>query len=206
MALWLIRAGKYGEHEQRFFADSACYLTWEGTETQDLSKARDYAGIKALLADLYPDEKPKTRINWASQIAPFVFEVRAGDWVVVPHKHKPALAFGEVTQGYSFTAKADETYRHRIDVKWLNTDVPRSAFDQDLLYSFGAFMTVCRLARNEAEARVRAMAAAGWKAASGSSLIDKVAKTIASNNPSRRPSSRSISTWSVLRATRSQRC
>ena len=27
MALWLIRAGKYGEHEQRFFADSACYLT-----------------------------------------------------------------------------------------------------------------------------------------------------------------------------------
>jgi hypothetical protein len=32
MALWLIRAGMYGEHEQRFFADSACYLTWEVRE------------------------------------------------------------------------------------------------------------------------------------------------------------------------------
>ena len=81
MALWLIRAGKYGEHEQRFFADSACYLTWEGTEDRDLQKVKDYEGIKALLAELYPDEKPKTRINWASQIAPFVFDVQPGDWV-----------------------------------------------------------------------------------------------------------------------------
>lgn len=164
MALWLIRAGKYGEHEQRFLADEACYLTWDGTEQTDLSQAGDYAGIKAMLADLYPDEKPKTRINWASQIAPFVFDVAPGDWVVLPHKHKPALSFGEVTKGYAFNPQADETYRHSIQVKWLHTDVPRSAFDQDLLYSFGAFMTVCRMARNDAEARVRAMAAKGWKA------------------------------------------
>lgn len=102
MALWLIRAGKYGEHEQRFFADSACYLTWEGTEDRNLHQAKDYEGIKALLAELYPDEKPKTRINWASQIAPFVFDIQPGDWVVMPHKHKPAIAFGEVTKGYAF--------------------------------------------------------------------------------------------------------
>ena len=163
MALWLIRAGKYGEHEQRFFADSACYLTWEGTEDRDLHQANDYEGIKTLLAELYPDEKPKTRINWASQIALFVFDIQPGDWVVMPHKHKPAIAFGEVTKGYAFDAKADQTYRHSIRVKWLNTEVPRSSFDQDLLYSFGAFMTVCRMSRNDAEARVRAMAKAGWK-------------------------------------------
>jgi restriction system protein len=42
--------------------------------------------------------------------------------------------------------------------------VPRSAFEQDLLYSFGAFMTVCGMARNDAEARVRAMVKARWKA------------------------------------------
>lgn len=27
MALWLIRAGKYSEQEQRFFKDGRCYLT-----------------------------------------------------------------------------------------------------------------------------------------------------------------------------------
>lgn len=163
MALWLIRAGKYGEHEQRFFADGRCYLTWEGTESTDLTLAKDFDGVKELLAKLYPDEKPRTRINWASQIAPFVFEVQKGDWVVLPRKHTSALAFAEVLKGYTFDPKADATYRHSIAVKWLTTDVPRTAFDQDLLYSFGAFMTVCRVSKNDAEARVRAMEKAGWK-------------------------------------------
>lgn len=183
MALWLIRAGKYGEHEQRFLANQACYLTWEGTEHTDLSQAGDYTGIKAVLADLYPDEKPKTRINWASQIAPFVFDIAPGDWVVLPHKHKPALSFGEVVKGYAFNPQADEAYRHSIQVKWLHTDVPRSAFDQDLLYSFGAFMTVCRMARNDAEARVRAMAAKGWKAQALPSLGGAKATPSASHLP-----------------------
>jgi len=167
MALWLIRAGKYGEHEQRFFKDNRCYLTWDGTEETDLAKVKDFEGVKELLAKLYPDEKPKTRINWASQIAPFVFEVQKGDWVVLPRKHTSVLAFAEVVEGYAFDPKAEATYRH-IKVKWLNTDVPRTAFDQDLLYSFGAFMTVCRMAKNDAEARVRAMEKAGWKATKSS--------------------------------------
>lgn len=164
MALWLVRAGKYGEHEKHFFEDGRCYLTWEGTEDNSLAVAKDYDGIKNLLADLYPDEKPKTRINWASQIAPFVFDIKKGDWVVVPRKKSPALAFGEVQEGYAFDPKAEQTYRHSIKVKWLNTDVPRTAFAQDLLYSFGAFMTVCRMSKNDAEARVRAMEKMGWKA------------------------------------------
>lgn len=129
--------------------------------------AKDYEGIKTLLTELYPDEKPKTRINWASQIAPFVFDIQPGDWVAVPRKHKPAIALGEVVKSYAFDPRAAETYRHSIRVKWLNTEVPRTAFDQDLLYSFGAFMTVCRMTRNEAEARVRAMAGTGWNPAAG---------------------------------------
>jgi len=36
-------------------------------------------------------------------------------------------------------------------------DIPKTAFQQDLLYSFGAFMTVCQISRNNAEERVRAI-------------------------------------------------
>jgi len=95
MALWLSRAGEYGESEPRLFANSARYLTWDVTEDRVLRLSQDYEGIKALLTELYPDENPKTRINWASQIAPFVFYIRLGDWGVVPHN--PAIAFGDVT-------------------------------------------------------------------------------------------------------------
>jgi restriction system protein len=40
-------------------------------------------------------------------------------------------------------------------VRWTKTDLPRSAFEQDLLYSLGAFMAVCQVTRNNAEARIR---------------------------------------------------
>ena len=40
-------------------------------------------------------------------------------------------------------------------VKCLQTDIPRTAFGSDLLYSLGAFLTVCRIQRNDAEARIR---------------------------------------------------
>jgi restriction system protein len=42
-------------------------------------------------------------------------------------------------------------------VTWLVTDLPRIAFDRDLLYSFGASLTVSSVSRNDAERRVRAM-------------------------------------------------
>jgi restriction system protein len=48
-------------------------------------------------------------------------------------------------------------------VKWIGEAVPRAHFGQDLLYSFGAFMTICRIQRNNAEARIAAMRGTGWK-------------------------------------------
>jgi restriction system protein len=37
----------------------------------------------------------------------------------------------------------------------VRTDIPRTDVAQDLLYSLGAFMTVCRITRNRAEERVQ---------------------------------------------------
>ena len=48
-------------------------------------------------------------------------------------------------------------YYHHRDVKWFAIDVPRDNFDQDIHYSFGAIMTVCRIHRNNAEERIKAM-------------------------------------------------
>ena len=81
----------------------------------------------------------------------------------MPRKNTPKIAIGEILGPYKFDATADPLYRHYHEVKWLNTEIPRSAFDQDLLYSFGAFLTVCQIKRNDAEKRVRAMAQKSWQ-------------------------------------------
>jgi restriction system protein len=48
-------------------------------------------------------------------------------------------------------------------VRWIGETVPRAHFGKDLLNTFGAFMTICRVQRNNAEARIAAMRATGWK-------------------------------------------
>lgn len=45
-------------------------------------------------------------------------------------------------------------FHHCINVRWIQQDIPRSNFDQDILYSLGAFITVCRIKRNDAEKRI----------------------------------------------------
>ena len=47
--------------------------------------------------------------------------------------------------------------------KWIAEAVPRAHFSQDILYTFGAFMTICRVQRNNAEQRIAAMQRNGWK-------------------------------------------
>lgn len=119
-----------------------------------------------LLEKIYPDAPYRRITNNASQIWPAVHDMKPGDWIVTPSKLKPAaLHFAEITDAYKYDSTAADPFYHFLGVKWIATDIPRSIFDKDLLYSFGAIMTICQIRRNDAEARVRAMAKAGWKKA-----------------------------------------
>jgi restriction system protein len=80
-----------------------------------------------------------------------------GDIVVSPLKTLSKIGIGEVTGPY----KQLENGHPARPVKWLTTDVPRDAFKQDLLYSFGAIITVCEVQRNDTLKRVLAVAKGG---------------------------------------------
>lgn len=165
MALWLVRAGKLGEYETKFLEENRIYLTWEGL-TNDLSKLHDKRSLYEFLLKQYKDEKPAAIRNWTGQIWPIAKDMKIGDWVVLPSKKKPAVHVAEITGEYVNVPQNPDPFYHYRDVKWLATDIPRSNFDQDLLYSFGAFMTICRISRNDAEKRVKEMALKGWKTVS----------------------------------------
>ncbi len=112
---------------------------------------------------MYTPSRPYWFRTTAGQIWTFSHRMQPGDWVVVPSKSKPVLNVAEITGLYVFRADAEDPYYHHRAVKWVGKDVPRSTFSQDLLYSLGAIMTICQIERNDAEKRVRVMAAAGWK-------------------------------------------
>ena len=169
MALWLMRAGRRGEREPQFLSDSRIYLTWGGIN-RDFGQAEDKAALRAMLAEEMPEASKGKISNATGQVWAFVHKMQPGDWFVLPSKLKPAIHVGEITGPYQYEPSESRPHQYR-EVKWVAQDVPRSNFDQDLLYSFGAFMTVCEIQRHNAEQRVRRMADSDWQAASPSTTI-----------------------------------
>lgn len=162
MALWLNRSGRHCEHESKFLDEGRIYLTWGGLH-HDLSRVDSRDQLQSVLEEVYPKASAGKRRQNSGQIWAFVTKMSKGDWVAVPSKRK-TIHIGEITSDYTYDPNAEDPYFHYREVRWLETDVPRTNFDQDILNSLGAFTTVCQIKRNDAENRVRTMKTNGWKA------------------------------------------
>lgn len=174
MAIWLVRAGSQGEYEQKFIQEKQIYVTWEEFKV-NISKLADRSALAEKLNQNYPDTKPKTIQNWVSQLWPFAHDMKKGDLVILPLKFQPSIQIGQITGEYEYDAENPNPFFHWRSVKWIGEAVPRSHFGQDLLYSFGAFLTICRIQRNNAEERIEAMRKNGWKAESLAAAIKPTA-------------------------------
>ncbi|MFJ3314282.1 restriction endonuclease [Herbaspirillum huttiense] len=163
MSIWLIRAGSHGEYEHKFIQENRVYVTWDDLDV-DLSNMSGRSELTAAMTQRYSEAKPKTIQNWVSQVWPFAHEMKIGDLVVIPLKSQPAVYIGEITGDYQCQPSGPSPFFHSRAVKWIGEAIPRTHFGKDLLFSFGAFMTICRIKRNNAEQRIAAMRSNGWKA------------------------------------------
>lgn len=173
MAIWLFRAGKSGEYENKFLTDKKIFLTWDGLNL-DLSQYSDKQKLIGYLLNFYDDAKPNTVRNWLGQIYPIAHRIKIGDWIVLPSKLKSAIHIGKVMGEYVYDPKAGNPFYHYRNVDWFAQDIPRSNFDQDILYSLGAFMTVCQIQRNDAEERIKSMGRNNWKVKVSDIITDKI--------------------------------
>lgn len=170
MSIWLFRAGSNGEYEEKFLTEKRVYLTWNNLDI-NLSDYFDREKLYNKLNEIYPSEKSKTLYNWLSQIYPIAHRMQKNDWVVLPSKRTSTIHFGKIVGDYEFNPQNDNPYYHSRKIEWFAQDIPRSNFDQDLLYSFGAFMTVCKITRNDAENRIKSMAENNWQSSNSASTL-----------------------------------
>lgn len=170
MAVWLVRAGSHGEYEVKFLQESRVYVTWSDLDI-DLASLADRTELSDAMAERYAEAKVKTITNWVSQIWPFAHDMKIGDLIVMPLKTQRAIQIGEISGDYHFEPAGSSPFFHWRSVKWIGEAIPRANFGKDLLNSFGAFMTICRVQRNNAEARIEAMRANGWKPETITSVV-----------------------------------
>jgi restriction system protein len=159
MRAWLVRAGRYGERESLDLEQSLVVIGWD--DLPDLSNVQTREDLMAELSSAYPDDGHKRLLNWLAQLWAFVDSISVGDLVVLPSKGRSAVAIGRVTSDYEYRQDLPSDARHTRRVDWQTSDLPRTAIGQDLLYSLGAFLTVCEIKRHDAVNRLAKLAADG---------------------------------------------
>lgn len=157
MTLWLVRAGTGVGAEQVALSGSLVGIGWGALG--DLSGISTLDEVRDRMVTAYPDLTPCQVSNFSSQVFTFQCRIQIGDLVALPLRSTPAIAFGKITSAPRFSPEADAFVVHQRSVEWVREDVPRGDVDQDLLNSLGAFTTVCRIQRNDAENRIKALLA-----------------------------------------------
>ena len=152
--VYLARAGRHGDDEDYALEHNLAVIGF--LEVPSLADAQDYDAMVQLVQDALPDGKPRALGNFTRQLWAFAGAMQEGDVVVLPRKITSQIAIGRVTGPYRY-AEVNTAWRHTRPVEWMRPDIPRATFEQDLLYSFGAFMTVCNISQNDAARRVAAV-------------------------------------------------
>jgi restriction system protein len=152
--VWTTKGGRYGEREERLLAHGLIGGGWEKLPTLEQVQSRDE--LAAIYAQSYPEASSNRRANHVGQLWSLRHRMADGDLVVLPLKTTGTVAVGRISGPYGYRTDLGEDLRHVRQVEWLKKDVARDAFDQDLLYSFGAFLTFGRVRREDAEARILA--------------------------------------------------
>ncbi|MET4734903.1 restriction system protein [Thalassospira sp. MBR-102] len=155
MTVWVARAGRYGERENLALEEGRAFIGWG--ELGDLSKISSREEVLERVEQTYPDLKLGTARNHAGQVFNFVKSFEIGDIFALPLKTRPAIAFGKVAGDYEYIAENPEDARHSRRIDWIGEPIPRSAFEQNILYSFGSALTVFRVMKNNAEERIKAV-------------------------------------------------
>jgi len=153
--LWLVRLGKNGEYEAAALQDNMLRIGFGLAE--DISHLKSREALVEKMAELFPNAKPNTHRNFAAQVNQFINVAQTGDLVITPFKTTGMIGIGRFAGPYT-AGPNGEPFR---PVQWLKTNLPRDSFKQDLLYSLGAFMTVCEISRNDALRRVQAVLETG---------------------------------------------
>ena len=150
MTVWVIRAGSKGELEDYCLRNGIAIIDFGFRESlanfESRESLRDEMGLLNAVS------------NAPGQLWRFANDVQRGDMVVLPRKQPKVVAVGHVAGEYEFRPDLPNLSPgsgcHTRAIQWEAEDVPRSSFDQDLLYSFNGQLTLFQVNRDNAAERI----------------------------------------------------
>ena len=157
MTLWLVRAGRDGEHATLFAEQSRVGVRFGFPE--DISRFGSRDELMTRYQERFPGYSTQQMAKPVGQMWTLARVMESGnDHIIVPFKRKRAFRVGKIAGDYRFDPSFSEEVPHTRPIEWISEDIPRTAFDRDLLNSLGAIMTVCQIYKNDAESRILELA------------------------------------------------
>jgi MoxR-like ATPase len=154
--VWLIRAGREGQHEQLALDEGVALIGWSDLGELNSEMSRD--DLKKMIGDQYGEERTQSLASQAGQIYRFINEVKVGDLVVLPLRTKPShVALGRILGPYRYRLDGrfrDSDGRNTRDTDWIEREVPYERFDPDLREAFGLQGTIRELTKHDAATRI----------------------------------------------------
>lgn len=149
-ALWCVRA-EYGTYTKQFVEGGYVAIGW--MNDIDLSNVKTREEIRVLYRAAHPeDTSPIVIGQQVGQIARFLLEIQAGDYVITPASDTELLRFGTVEADPSYVhAKSGDAcpYRHRRRVKWAPDQLKRNSFSVPFQNTIRSSLTVFAVSQRD---------------------------------------------------------
>ncbi|MDQ0201075.1 restriction system protein [Neobacillus ginsengisoli] len=140
----MVRAGDNNELISLWLEKGVASIGWADLDNPKKFRNRNDFIEKA--HEIYYGEKPGTRINWASQVWRFAYEIEIGDRILSYARDKREYIVGKVTGTHKYDSTAvSDYYPNCISVKWEEKKVSRDLLSQAAKNSLGSTLTVFRV-------------------------------------------------------------
>jgi Restriction endonuclease len=149
--VWCVRAdsGQFAEH---FLRGGYAGIGWSEI-AQDLGAVRSREALYPLVRAAFPDVQSAIVIgNYVGQIARFLLEIKAGDYVITPALDTEWLHYGRVgaDPSYFFATTEDGCrYRHRRHIEWAKDRLKRGDFSVPFQNTIRSSLTVFAISQTE---------------------------------------------------------
>lgn len=148
--VWCVRA-EFGTFTQQFVEGGYVAIGW--LPAVDLSKVQTRDELYPLYKDAYPDDTSNIVIGQqVGQIARFLLEIQAVDYVITPAADTDWLHYGVIAQdqSYQYAAGDDGCYfRHRRRVEWAKDRLQRADFSVPFQNTMRSSLTVFAVSQRD---------------------------------------------------------
>jgi len=148
--VWCVRAA-FGTYAQHFVGGGYVAIGW--MPSTDLSQVSSRDELYPLYRAAHPEDTSNIVVGQqVGQIARFLLEMQAGDYVITPAADTELLHYGRLAPDPSYMYAAGDDgcpYRHRRRVEWVKEALKRSGFSVPFQNTIRSSLTVFAVSQRD---------------------------------------------------------